>query len=471
MKSAHAPTLQPAESLVLAMSRFTSRLTPAALDAREIATLRFAIIDYLACAMAGAREPVALLALDLAVSQCGSTGSAAVLGHSVRTSATAAALVNGTMAHACDFDDLSELMCGHPTAPVLPAILALTDLKRRSGIDVLVALAAANEIMTKLGRIAGYQMFRSGWHPTATLGVLGAAAGAARILDLALDKTATAIAIAASRSAGLRANIGSMVKPLHCGFAARDGVEAALLAQSGASANLNALDGAKGLLAAFVPDHDSVAEIARSLGAPFDLVEPGIVFKKYPSCWDTHSAVEATLVLRETHRLTADDVRSIRCALAPGMGGDLIYHDPRTPLEGKFSIEFCVAVALAVGRLTLAEFDQHSLADPSVRRLIEGTELVFDPSLSDGTPKSFCAAARVDLVLHSERRLSKTVHFMRGHPKNPMTPAEFEDKFTMCAKSSLDRALIRACLSMINEFEKLPEIAPLLALLSVPGRP
>jgi 2-methylcitrate dehydratase PrpD len=104
------------------MSRFTSRITPAALDEREIASLKLAILDYLACAMTGAREPVALLALDLAVSQCGSTGPVAVLGHSVRTSATAAALVNGTIAHACDFDDLSEPMCGHPTAPVLPAV-------------------------------------------------------------------------------------------------------------------------------------------------------------------------------------------------------------------------------------------------------------------------------------------------------------------------------------------------------------
>jgi 2-methylcitrate dehydratase PrpD len=471
MSSVPAPTSkQRAEPLAMALGRFGSGLEPGALGAREIETLTFAVMDCLACALAGAGEPVTLCALKLVVSQCGSAGPVAILGHSARGSPTAAALVNGSMAHASDFDDLSEPMCGHPTAPALPAILALAERERRSGLDVLVALAAANEIMSKLGRIAGHELFRAGLHPTATLGVLGAAAGAARILGLDPERTAIAIAIAASRAAGLRANIGSMVKPLHCGFAARDGVEAALLAQSGASANLDALDGVNGFLAAFARGYESTDAIAGSLGAPFDLVEPGLVFKKYPSCWDTHSAVEAALALRETHRLQAGDVKSIRVALAPGMGGDLTYHDPRTPLEGKFSIEFCVAAALAKGCLTLAEFDQQSVADPLLRRLIAATELVFDPSLSDRNPRSFCAAARVDLVLQGEQNLSRTVQFMRGHPENPMTRREFEEKFAMCASSSLDPARMRACLAMINGLPTLPEVGPLLALLTVPAR-
>jgi 2-methylcitrate dehydratase PrpD len=422
-------------------------------------------MDCVASAIAGAREPVTAAALNLLAENGGGDGKATILAHRARAGASSAAFVNGTMAHACDFDDVSEPMCGHPTAPALPAILAVAETRGRSGREVLVALAAAIEVMTKLGRIAGFQLFQSGWHATATLGVFGAAAGAAKVLGLNAEKIAIAIGIAASRASGIRANIGSMVKPLHSGFAARDGVEAALLAEGGATASAFALDGPTGFLSTFTPKHGVPAEIVGLLGNPFDLTDPGIVFKKYPSCWDTHSGVEAVLALRKEHGLKSENVKSIHCTLAPGMGADLVYPDPKTPLQGKFSMEFCSAVALARGHLSLAEFDQHVVDDPAVRRLIAITKITYDPKLASPNPKSFCAAAQVDIELEDGRMLSKTVTQMRGHPKNPMSPAEFEEKFTSCAGSILGDERIREAMRMISVFDTLPDIRPFMAAL------
>lgn len=453
------------EPLSLAIGRFVSDLNMGFLSAGDISTLKLIILDCLASAIAGAREEVTKVALEMLAAHGRKDDRATILAHLVRSSALDAAFINGTMAHACDFDDVSEPMCGHPSAPALPAIIAAAELGARPGREVLVALAAAIEVMTKLGRAAGYELFTSGWHATATLGVFGAAAGAAKMLGLDAERTATAIGIAASRAAGIRANIGTTVKPLHCGFAARDGLEAALLAAAGATASPWALDGMTGFLNTFVPEHDRSTDVATLLGKPFDICEPGIVFKKYPSCWDTHSGIEAILALRGAHGLKPEQIASIRYFLAPGMGGDLIYRDPKTPLQGKFSMQFCGAVAIARGRVSLSEFAQDTLNDPVIRRLVSISTLEFDPKLVNANPKSFCAAARVDIELGDGRTFSKTVTYMRGHPKNPMSAREFEEKFTDCSEPVLGHKRVRRALMMIDQFDQLTDTRLFMAIL------
>ncbi len=463
-KTLYEPTAA-AEPLTLALGRFVNNLKFTALSPREVIALRFTVADCLASALAGASEPATAAALAMLTESIGRDERAAILGHHERSSVLGAALVNGTMAHASDFDDVSEPMCGHPTAPALPAILALADMRGSSGSDVLVALATALEVMTKLGRIAGYELFRSGWHATATLGVFGAAAGAAKILGLTPEQIATTLGIAASRASGVRANFGTTVKALHCGFAARDGVEAALLTAAGATANPRALDGPNGFLKTFTPDHGDVQMAIKLLGSPFDLTEPGIVFKKYPSCWDTHSGIEAALELRRAHAIKPTDVKSIRCVLAPGMGSDLVYPSPTTPLQGKFSMEFCAALALARGRVSLTDFTQATIDDPSIRALLAVTALGFDESLASLDPRSFCATTRVDISLKDGRSVSKTVTYMRGHPKNPMSPDEFAQKFNECAKPLLTSARAGEALAMIGQLDKLADIRTLMRAL------
>lgn len=459
-------TLPPGtEPLSLAIGDFVSNLNISSLSAGDLSTLKFALMDCLGSAIAGAREHSTEVALNLVGTHGGKDDRATILAHSARSSPLVAAFANGTMAHACDLDDVSETMCGHPTAPALPAILAAAEFRARSGSEVLVALAAAIEVMTKLGRAVGYELLTSGWHPTATLGVFGAAAGAAKILGLDAERTATAIGIAASRAAGLNIASGTTVKPLHCGFAARDGLEAALLAAAGATASPRALEGTTGFLDTFVPNRDRATDIVALLGKPFDTREPGIAFKKYASCWDTHSGIDAILELRDTHGLEPEHVTSIRYSLAPGMGSALTYHDPSTPLQGKFSMEFCGAVALARGRVSQAEFGQHTLADLDIRRLISASALAFDPTLASANRKSFCAAARVDMELNDGRIVSTTVTHMRGHPQKPMTAQEFEDKFRECAEPVFGNKRVDRTLTMLHRFDQLADTRLLMTSL------
>lgn len=459
------PNVKDATSLSKAIGRFVSGIEFGALSPSDLSTLKFGVMDCLACAIAGAREPVTQIVLNRLVPEDGGHERATVLAHSVKSSALGAALANGVMAHACDFDDVSDPMCGHPTAPALPAILAAGELAECSGQDVLLAYAAAIEVMTKLGRAAGFELYQSGWHATAALGVFGAAAGASKILALDAERTATAIGIAASRIAGIRANIGTMVKPMHCGFAARDGLEAALLAAAGATASLDALEGSNGFLGTYVSQRERSVDVVSLLGNPFDIREPGIVFKKYPSCLDTHSAIDAILELRDSHNIQPEHVKYIRCVLAPGVGGDLSYHAPQAPMEGKFSMEFCSAVALARGRVSLAEFSQEVVDDPAIGRLIGISKLDFDPELTSQDPRSFCAAARVEISLQDGRVLQKTVHHMRGHPKNPMSECEFVSKFKDCAKAVLGPDRTDRALAMIGQLDQLSNLRPLMSAL------
>ncbi|PBB41224.1 hypothetical protein CK222_24095 [Mesorhizobium sp. WSM3866] len=458
-------TADGAGSLTKAIGNFVSRLEFGALSPTDLNTLKYGIMDCLACVIAGATEPVTQMVLDKIVNASPTGGNAAIFGHSVRSSPLGAALANGVMAHACDFDDVSDPMCGHPTAPALPAILAAGEMAACSGRDVLLAYAAAIEVMGKLGRAAGFELYKSGWHATAALGVFGAAAGASKILGLDEERTATAISIAASRVAGIRSNIGTMVKPMHCGFAARDGLEAALLAAADATANSDALAGSNGFLDTYVPQRDRSVDVVSLLGNPFDLRSPGIVFKKYPSCLDTHSAIDAVLELRNRHDIRPEDVKSIRCLLAPGVGGDLAYHAPKTPMEGKFSMEFCSAVALVRGRVSLAEFSQEVLNDPAVRRLIGISRLDFDPELTNRDPRSFCAAARVEITLEDGQVVKKAVHHMRGHPENPMADWEFVEKFRDCGAAVLGPTQTDRALAAIEQLEELSDLGPLTTCL------
>ncbi|RWJ58211.1 MmgE/PrpD family protein [Mesorhizobium sp.] len=447
-----------AGSLTKGIGKFVSRLEFGALSPTDLSTLKYGIMDCLACVIAGATEPVTRIVLDRIVNASLAGGTATIFGHSVRSSPLGAALANGVMAHACDFDDVSDPMCGHPTAPALPAILAAGELAECSGRDVILAYAAAIEVMGKLGRAAGFELYKSGWHATAALGVFGAAAGASKILGLDEEHTATAIAIAASRVAGIRANIGTMVKPMHCGFAARDGLEAALLAAAGATASSDGLGGSNGFLDTYVPQRNRSVDVVSLLGNPFDIRSPGIVFKKYPSCLDTHSAIDAILELRDRHDIQPENVKQVRCLLAPGVGGDLAYHAPQEPIEGKFSMEFCSAVALVRGRVTLAEFSQDVVDDPEVRRLIGLSKLDFDSELTNPDPRSFCASARVEVSLMDGRVLKNTVNHMRGHPQNPMTDHEFVSKFKDCAYAVLSASQIARVLTLIEDLEHLSDM-------------
>src|SRR5580765_3355288 len=268
---------------------------------------RRAILDCLGVMLAGSIEPAARILQQVARAE-GGAPVATVVGTGRRTGAVWAALCNGTAAHALDFDDTNFALMGHPSAPVLAAALAAGELALADGRAVLHAFLVGFEVETTLAEVINPAHYAHGWHATCTLGTLGAAAAAARLLGLDGGQTRHALAVAASQSSGLKENFGTMTKPFHAGHAARSGVLAALMAREGWTASEQALEGPQGFFAVLGAGDLRLEHLA-TLGRPWKILTTGVAVKPYPSCACTHSIIDGARELRERHRFRPDDIR------------------------------------------------------------------------------------------------------------------------------------------------------------------
>src|SRR3954468_1802786 len=296
------------------------------LPAEAVRWAKAAILDTVGVTLAGAAEPCARIAAGvLGLGQSG--GECLIFGSGQRATALDAALINGTAAHALDFDDVSNSLGGHPSAPILPAIFALGEVldcpeRPVGGRDFITAYVAGFETETRIARGVHFHHYEKGWHPTATLGVFGAAAACCHLLGLDRAKTAQALAIASSLASGIKANFGTMTKPLHVGHTARNGLFAAQLAREGFTANDAALEHKQGFLQVFNGNGNFDAEkILADWGRPYDIVSPGIGIKTHPCCGSTHPAVDAMLALRAEygpgHAIVPDKVTRIESRTHP----------------------------------------------------------------------------------------------------------------------------------------------------------
>lgn len=456
-----------ATNLGLRIANWACGLDGRKLPRAVVEKLKLAALDTLAAMLAGAGEEVTRRVITYARKGAGK-GEASIVGHRARARLPGAALANGTMAHACDYDNSSWTMWGHPTAPVLPAALAAAERDGLSGAEFLAALAVGIEVEKAIGIGCQPEHYNRGYHATASLGVFGAAAAAAKALGLDPEPTQMALGLAASRAAGLRGNTGTMAKPLHVGFAARDGMEAALLAGAGVTASRRVLEGPMGFFDVCAPDHGPVDGIADRLGNPFEVVDPGLSPKLYPSCSETHSAVDAILEMR-AEGLRAADVQSIRCGITPAARGNLVYSDPKTPLEAKFSQEYCLAAPLVSGKLTLAEFAPEAVNHPAVRALMPRIQVAVHPDLTGADSMTFSSPAIVEVETKDGRTLRKLVREMRGHPKNPIPPRLIEAKFVECGERALKPAAVRRALALVMELDTAKSLRPLLRALTPPA--
>lgn len=446
--------------LALRIGGFVSGLDERVLTGEVLDRVKHAALDCLACILSGRSEDVSVRAVAH-VRRHGGDGPATIIGHGSRATVEDAALVNGTMGHACDYDDVSPTMWGHATAPVLPAALAVAEWRNLSGREFLLAFLAGLEVEIKLGAAAAPVHYDAGWHPTATVGIFGAATAAAKALGLDDVGVGAALGIAASRAAGLRENFGTMTKPLHVGFAARDGVEAALLAAAGVTAAPSALDGPYGYLNVAARGHRAPDDLPERLGRPFDVVKPGLAYKMYPSCSDTHPSVDAALDLRARHGLAPRGIRRVRAGVTAMVASNLVHHDPQTPLESKFSLEFCVAAALARGRLGLAEFVPGVLEDPTIRTLMGRVEMWEDPNLPTSAEPSFCSPASLEIETAGGEVFLAVEIVPRGHPDKPASARDLETKFRECAERVLEGESVGKVLDLLGQLERLASIREL----------
>jgi 2-methylcitrate dehydratase PrpD len=453
----------PATTLGGRIATWVCGLDGQALSPAVLPKLKLAALDTLASMLAGAKEDVVLRLIPFAIEQTG-RAEASIIGYPARVGLPAGALVNGTMAHACDFDDSSWTMWGHPSAPVLPAALAVAERENLSGISFLTGFAAGLEVEKVLGLGCQPEHYQRGYHPTGSLGVFGAAAAAAKMLGLNINQTQMAFGLAVSRAASVRGNFGTMTKPLHVGFASRDGLEAGLLAEKGITSNPAAFEGHMGFFQVLAPDHGDVERLADSLGHPFEVLSPGLSPKLYPSCSEGHAAVDAILEMR-VEGLKPSDVRRIRCGVTPAAKGNLVYTNPVTPLQAKFSQEYCLAAALVRGKLSLAEFDADAVNDAAIKGLMARIEVSVHPDLSGADSVTFSSPAIVEVETNGGKVFKKLIREMRGHPKNPLSPSDVEAKFVDCAARILPERKYRNALEKIKNLERLDSIRELVEQL------
>lgn len=429
---------------------------PAALTA-----VRRAALDSLGVTLAGAAEPVARI-LRRALRTEGGPPLCTIIGTRMRASATAAALANGAAGHAHDFDDTNFTLMGHPSVPLLAAGLAAAEAEMSDGARVALAYIIGFEVGAALGAALNPTHYERGWHATSSIGTLACAAAAAKILDLDVAATRTALGIAASLASGLKENFGSMIKPFHAGHAARNGVWAAMLAREGLSASDTALEGKQGYFAAFGGNGD-LATALGALGRRWQLVESGLAVKPYPSCALTHSAIDTLIELRERHRLDPDQVAQVEVGVTRVVPPVLLHAHPSTGLERKFSMQFCAATALADGRVDLDSFEDGP-PPPAVEKLMSRVSMVVDPTL--GTEREQHAWSRVTVYLADGRTLLSPPRGAQGHPDQPMPDATLRVKFLACATRVMPPEDAEAVAEQIADLEHIPDIRALTSRLT-----
>lgn len=446
-------------------------------EAREMG--RRALLDTIGVTLAGVNEPSARISRELLEAE-GSNGLATVLGTNLRTSLSGAALTNGTAGHALDYDDVGGHMGGHPSIPLMPALLAAAESTGASGADMVTAFVIGFEVECTVGRALGRSHYARGFHQTSTLGPLGAAAACGRLWGLDKQQTAHALGIASSLSGGLRQNFGSMSKPLQAGNAARGGMMAAMLAQRGFTGGADILDGPIGFLRVFAPAEDSDIELLDGLGAPWEVLDPGINVKKYPCCFVTHRAADVTLAMAEEHDLKLDDIDHIEvhvptASIGPNQTiGPLIHHRPQTGLEGKFSMEYVLTSAIHDRQLKFVNFDDDQVARPQVQEFIEKVRMVGDsephPAAARGPEQVIDGPYHV-VEIHTKdgRVLADSVSQPRGGPLDPLSWEELREKYDDCASRALEPDAVQRSADMIVGLDDLADVRELTAQLATAG--
>ena len=430
-----------------------------------------AFVDTIACTLAGMAEDAPHIVMSIPGTGT-AEGPASIWASERKTSVLDAALINGTASHALDYDDVSGVMGGHPSAMLVPSMIALGESLGSSGRDLAVAYVVGYETECRIARGVHFHHYDKGWHPTATIGIFGTVAGAARLLGLSVDQTAVALAMAASFAAGLKANFGTMTKPLHVGHASRDGLFAAYMARAGFTANAGAFEHKQGFLDVF--NGPGTYDGARMLGewyAPPECEGPGEPgLKPYACCGSTHASVNRAILLAKTHDIRPDDIVSVEVMPHMRRLPHTNNPGPRSPLEAKFSIQYCVARALTDRAVKLDHFENGAEGDPAIAALMARIRAIPHPGMPAGSPYQWGA----EVVVHTRnghRLASRVDEYDRCGPGGQMmTREELWTKFSDCAARALPASAIAPLFARLEALIDLPRTADLTALMHHPAR-
>lgn len=429
-------TEAPAGGITAALARYAVTADLASVRAEAVQLARRTLTDTVAVALAGGGDEAVRIVRETMTGT--GAGPATVLADGSRAAAPDAALLNATAAHALDYDDVVDHIYGHPSVVLWPAVLAAAESAGATsrqlagsylvGFDIEMALAHGFALREHYGR---------GWHSTATLGVVAAAAAVSRLLGSGVETTARALGIAATMAGGSRQNFGSMTKPLHAGLAARDGVLAASLAARGFTADASQLEGPLGYFALFgdTTRTDAVADALRQPPGE-GVLRYGVNVKKYPACYNTQRTIDAALALAARTRLRPDEIERVVLTVEPGGFDPLIHHRPTTALQGKFSGEYVIAAALLDGRIALSTFTDAAVCRPEARTLIERIEVVESATPPSGPAAWDQAYAVIRAELADGSSHVERVDVPHGDHRAPLEDAELSAKLLDCIRFS-----------------------------------
>lgn len=429
--------------------------------------VRRAFVDTVACMVVGSPDAAALGAR--ATLQVWATGGCTVIGSNLRLPSPWAALANGTAAHALDYDDVQGPALSHPSAALVPAILALGEEIGTSGADCIDAYLVGFEVIARLGEAMNVSHYQKGWHTTLSLGAPGAAAACARLLRLDRAKTRHAIALSTSMAGGSKRQFGTMAKPLHAGLAAQSGIVAARLAQAGVTGAAEVFEGSWGMVDMQAgPQAPGFDAVLPKLGKTSAMAEHGVWLKFYPCCASTHRPVDALLKLRAAHDLRPDNIARIEARISAVAFANLKFLDPQNELEARFSLPYCLIRALVDGKLVRNTFTMPEIRRPDIRVLLPRVRQAVDPELAPNRPANdMSESATVEVHLSDGRVVRASVTVPHGHPAAPLAPDELVQKFRDCSTGVIDTMAIDRALDELGRLEALPRLEPMMAALRV----
>ncbi|NDW03166.1 MmgE/PrpD family protein [Jiella pacifica] len=414
-----------------------------------------ALVNIVGCALGGADHPAMDVAIR-ALSPYAGKPDAVVLGRRERFDPLFSSFLNGISSHVHDYDDTTPSNYIHPTSPVASAMFAYASVNPVSGLDFLHAFVLGFEVVTRIGNATYPAHYRAGWHSTGSIGVFGAAAAIARLRGLDAQRMAWALGLAATQSAGLRDNFGSMAKSFHPGAAAQSGYRAALLAEAGFTTGPTPLEGPRGFAAVEAGEYD-LSDLLTGFGTQFLLSTN--TYKPFPCGIVIHPTIDACSQLKAEKGIDPANVKSVRLRVAP-LVRDLCDQRPATGLEAKFSIYHAAAIGLVRGRGGLAEFTDEAVRDPALAAMRDKVEAVADPKVGED-------AVIVEVTLQSGEVLQHELLQSLGNLARPLSDAQLEEKFRDQAKV-VDAERADRLISMCWQIEELADAGEI-ARMSCPG--
>ena len=447
----------PDAPITRAVAAFAAGLNYADLPPSVVEQAKRLWIDSIGVMLAGSREPLGAV-LAGHVRDHRADGPCAVAGHRLRTAAPLAALANGAMAHALDYDDICITWLGHPSAVLVPSVLALGTELGASGERAIAAYVAGWEAGAAVGRSIRHRVHEAGWHSTSVTGTIGATAAAANLRGLDVETTRVALGIGASLAAGMYANRGTDTKPFHAGNAARAGITAADLAARGLGATAGIFDGPGNFAETLIAERAEPQRMLEGLGTSWDILSPGATLKLHACCGASHYCLDALLELVLRHDIRPERVDLVECHVPPGVPSILIYHDPKDGLEAKFSLEYSIAAAVLDRRAGISQFTDAAVGRPEARDLMRRVRYVHPAGMEDSTREIVAQPHRVVVRLRSGEMYENSNRYFRGRAENPLDREELVSKFRDCAAGSLTAPAIDALLESLEALERLPAV-------------